>query len=76
MSNARIFVFASTDIERKSKILESELIRDNESGLWIYEIPIDIFSTDESIEYWCYVEHHGLGYFSNEMIVNIKGECA
>lgn len=60
----------------KSKIFESELIRDDESGLWIYEIPDVIFNADDSIEYWYYVERYGLGYFSDQMIVNIEGECA
>lgn len=58
----------------KSKIFESELIRDDESGLWIYEIPNVIFNSDESIEYWYFVEHYGLGYFSDQMIVTIEGE--
>lgn len=67
-------MFASKNIVNKSRNFESELIRDDESGLWIYEIPNIILNSDDSIEYWYYVEHYGLGYFSDQMIVNIEGE--
>lgn len=42
--------------------------------LWIYEISSVTFNPDDSIEYWYYVEHYGLGYFSDQMNVNVRGE--
>lgn len=53
--------------------LEGALAR-GDSGLWTYEISNVVFNSEDNIEYWCYVEHYGLGYFSEPMIVNIGGE--
>lgn len=74
LSNVKIFVLASKDLVNNSRFIEGALTRAEDSGLWIYEISSVAFNPDDNIEYWYYVEHHGLGYFSNQMNVNAGGE--
>lgn len=74
LSNVKIFVLASKDLLNNSKFLEGALTRVEDSGLWIYEISSVVFNPDDNMEYWYYVEHHGLGYFSNQLNANAGGE--
>lgn len=45
----------------------------DDSGLWIYETSNTAFTSDDSIEYWVYVEYNNLGYYTSQN-VKLKGE--
>lgn len=49
------------------------MVRDG-SGLWFYEIRTNVpLKYNDIIEYWVYVEHPNVGFFSNG-VFKVQGE--
>lgn len=72
LSDVRIFVFTSKGLINNLQYVESTLTKDD-SGLWIYQTSNTAFTSDDSIEYWIYVEHNNLGYYTSQN-VKVKGD--
>jgi Carbohydrate binding domain (family 32) len=56
-----------------SKYIESDMARDDDSGMWIYEMPSVVLNSNDIVEYWFYVEKSNLGYLKNQ-IFRVQGE--
>jgi hypothetical protein len=50
------------------KLIEAQLVRDDESGIWYYDYRDNNLLSNDIIEYWTFIEKYGVGYYSSDMI--------
>ncbi|KAG5679686.1 hypothetical protein PVAND_009239 [Polypedilum vanderplanki] len=68
LTNVKLIIFASKPIANNSKLIEVPLVKNNDNGVWSYELKNTPLTVDDEIEYWLSTEMYGLGYFSNNII--------
>lgn len=49
-------------------MIEGQLVKDLESGVWYFEYRDSSLSITDEIEYWMYIEKYGVGYYSTDTI--------
>ncbi|XP_070491505.1 beta-1,3-glucan-binding protein-like isoform X2 [Chironomus tepperi] len=67
LSDVKIFIFTSKGLINNLQYVESTLTKDD-SGLWIYQTSNTAFTSDDSIEYWLYIQHNNLGYYTSQNV--------
>lgn len=52
----------------QAKMIEAQLVKDDESGIWYYDYSDNNLLSSDKIEYWAYIEKYGVGYYSSDTI--------
>ena len=68
INDAWIYINPLKASAQKSKMIEGQLVKDSESGIWYYEYRDISLSFTDDIEYWMYIEKYGVGYYSTDTI--------
>lgn len=68
INDAWIYINPLKVSAQKSKMIEGQLVKDSESGIWYYEYRNSSLSPTDDIEYWMYIEKYGMGYYSSDTI--------
>lgn len=70
LTDAWIFINFMT---KNRKIVERQLERDEEKGVWMCEFRDSGLVASDVIEYWMFVEKNSVGFYSSE-VIRIEGE--
>lgn len=60
-------------LTKNVKVVERQLEKDDERGVWKCEYRDSGLVPEDVIEYWVYVERDGVGYYSSK-VIGIEGE--
>jgi hypothetical protein len=68
INDAWIYITKWSGAKGNSKMIEAQLVKDDENGFWYYDYRDNNLLSTDNIEYWAYIEKYGVGYYSSDTI--------